>query len=436
MDNELKNRVYKAFDPAPLEQDQNDLYVDLDAVRGDEDSNGPIDRLAERIRLSSKPQCRILTGHRGSGKTTELHRLQSDLESNTPDKYFVAFCGVKDDIDLNDVDFPDILMTIIRQTSRQLKERAGIVLKPGYFRHYFTRFKDYLGSDVELGKIGLEAGMFKLGGVIKNSPEARHKIREGLEPETNNLLNAANDVLSDAILQLKKNNYKDLIIIVDDLDKMVLREHRTADCSTGEYLFINREPQLHGFNCHMIYTMPLPLAYSSKEQTISNLYGGYPPVIPMVRISNCPPDVQIHKPGYTMFREVIRKRLVHAGLKCEDVFESIDIETELIRLSGGQPRELMILIREAIIGGGLPICKHAIERAAREGRRAYARQLHAGHWPVIRAIQNNGAMTTTEENDAVLRELLDNRAILQYSNDKEWYGVNPLVSIPDIEIIE
>ena len=32
--------------------------------------------------------------------------------------------------------------------------------------------------------------------------------------------------------------------------------------------------------------------------------------------------------------------------------------------------------------------------------------------------------------DETFRELLASRAILQYVNDEEWYGVNPLINLP------
>ena len=265
--------VYRVFDPAPLLAEDTGLYVDLDEVRGDA---AIVRRLADRIRLSDRPTCQILAGHRGSGKSTERRRLQHELETGGK-RLFVVFCESDHDVDRNDVDFPDVLIAVVRQMANQLKKRAGIALKPGCFKERWERVKKVLGSEVSFEGLELDAGLLKLRGAIKDSPDARAEIRKLLEPDTNNWLSAANDVIGEANLELSKRDYHGLAIIVDDLDKMVLRPHAAAGCSTGEYLFIHREGQLSAFKCHIVYTMPIALAYSGQEQTIATLYGGRPP---------------------------------------------------------------------------------------------------------------------------------------------------------------
>ena len=416
--------LYRAFDPSPLQApEQSGLYIDLDNVRG---QSAIVHKLAQRIRLSDRPTCQILAGHRGSGKTTELYRLQADLESDAG-KCFVVFCDTGTDIDRNDVDFPDLLIAIVRQLAGQLDQHAGIKLKPGFFKDGLQRIQELLGSEIDFQGFELGADMVKVAGAIKGSPDARREIRKALEPDTSNLLNAANDLIGEAKLELKDRGYSDLAIIIDDLDKMALRVMPETGCTTGEYLFLHRERQLAGFQCHTVYTMPLALAYSHREQMIANQYGGRIPVVPMVKMFSPPPESKPHEPGLKAFRDLIQRRVEKADATMNDVFKSNNVITELIKLSGGQPRELMIIMREAIVGGDLPIDKPAIERATRDVRRAYARQLRGEHWPIIDQVQRTGMIERTEENDELVRELLDSRAILQYVNDDEWYGVNPVL---------
>lgn len=419
-------RVYRVFDPGPLEADQDDLYVNLDDVRGEADV---VNRIATRIRLSDRSTCQLLSGHHGSGKSTELKRLQRELE-NGEKRFFVVFCEARSDLDLNDVDFPEVLIAIVHQLAKQLKERAGIKLEPGYFKDRWERIKGLLGSEVSFEGLELDAGMVKVAGVIKSSPDARSEVRKAMEPDTDNLLYAANDVIGKGKLELRKQDYSDLVILVDDLDKMVLRGHPAAGCSTAEYLFIHRHAQLSAFECHVVYSMPLALAYSAQEPKIANLYGGRPPVIPMTKITHRPPKRSAYKAGMDRFRDVISARLKKAGIEESAVFETDKVRDRLIKLSGGQPRELMILTREAMIGGALPISDAAVDRAERDGRRAYARQLRDEHWAIIKQVQKNGSIKRTAANEELVRELLDSRAILQYVNEDEWYGVNPLVVEP------
>lgn len=121
MADDILQKVYRAFDPLePLPADDTRRYVDLNAVRG---SSGFTHRLASPILLSGPaadqtgaetPTCQVVTGHRGSGKSTELRRLQHALEESDK-RFFVVYCSSESDIDRNDVDFPEVLIAIVRQ---------------------------------------------------------------------------------------------------------------------------------------------------------------------------------------------------------------------------------------------------------------------------------------------------------------------------------
>lgn len=421
---DLIEKVYQAFDPGPLggDADSDKLYVDLDDVRGCADV---VNRLANKIRLSKTPTCQVLAGHRGSGKSTELRRLQHQLETAST-RYFVVFCESDQDIDRNDVDFLEVLIAIMRQMSKRLREEVGIRLKLGYFRDRWQRIWNLLGSEVELESVELEAGFAAISTTVKASPDARLKLRGLIENDTGNWLNAANDLIGKVVLKLQKKDYHALVILVDDLDKMVLRPHPKAGCSTGEYLFVHRQAQLSAFLCHTVYTMPLGLAYSPLEPTIAGLYGGQVPVVPMIKISEPPPKGGDYAAGLEKCREIVRRRLESVGAKEEGVFDSPDTLDKLIRCTGGQPTELMYFAREALITS-FPITAEAVERPARERRKAYARQLRAEHLPIIEEVRKTGRFTRTKQNDEAIRDLLDSRAVLQYVNDGEWYAVNPVI---------
>lgn len=430
MTDDLIQRIYALFDAAPLTADKmEDLYVDLDDLRGVEQGNADVvERMSRKIFLAEgKPTCQVLAGHKGSGKSTELRRMQHDLESHDTKKMFVVFCEVDEDIDRNDVDFPDLLVAIVRQLASQLKKRCEITLKSGLFKHRFERVKNFLGSEVEIDKLGLETGLVSLGLTIKGSPDARAEIRKLMEPDTGNLLHAANDVISQAVSELSEKGYQGLVILVDDLDKMTVRPHADAGCSTEEYLFVKRAAQLTGFNCHVVYSMPISLAYSHQNANIKASYGGHVPLVPMTKIATRPPTSIPHTPGVEKFRQIIERRLKKASATMENLVDGTTVIDELIALSGGQPSELMMLVREAIIARGLPIRHESLARALREGKREYARQLRTEHDSIINRVRKTGSFERTQESEPLFRELLESRAILQYVNDDDWYAVNPMV---------
>lgn len=417
--------IYAAFDPAPLHTGQQNLYIDLDSVRGD---GGIVRRMRDKILLADKPSCQVLTGHRGSGKSTELWQLRQALESlPAADRFFVVQVQADDELDRNDIDFPEILIAIVRQIAQQLRERAQINLKPGYFKARWQRLKELALTEVDFDKLELDAGMAKLSATIRSSPEARQKVRDALEPDADNWLTAANDIIGQAVLALRDKKYRGLVVIVDDLDKMITRAHEKAGCSTTEYLFVHRSAQLTAFQCHAIYTLPIELAYSDQEQNIKRLYAGHLPVVPMTKTQTQPPKSKVHAPGLKKFRDMISVRLKSVGAVEGDLFQSDAVRDDLIRLTGGQPTELMTLIREAIVTEGLPISAKGVHRCRIEAMRSYRRQLRKDHWPLIEEARLTGQIVRTLENETAFRELLDSRALLLYMNDDEWYGVNPAI---------
>ena len=141
---------------------------------------------------------------------------------------------------------------------------------------------------------------------------------------------------------------------MDDLDKMIVRPIETG-CSSAEHLFVHRAAQLTAFACHLVYTIPISLAYSHQENAIKASYGGHVPVIPMTKIATPPPQSKPYDPGIAKFREIITKRLQKVGATEADLFANDDVRDKLIRLSGGQPTELMTLVREAIVTHDLPV---------------------------------------------------------------------------------
>lgn len=427
---DLLKRIYNAFDPAPLHKGQQDLYVDLDDVRG---HSGTVERLKQKILLAKGPSCQVLSGHRGCGKSTELWQLRQSLETPGPDgkKYFVVQVQAEKELDTNDIDFPEILIAIIRQIAVQFRERLGITLAPGYFKDRFQRLKELALKEVEFEGVELEAGMATLSTTLRGSPEARRKVRAALEPDTGNWMTAANEVIGDAILRLPRDQFSGLVVIVDDLDKMITRPHTEAGCLTTEYLFIHRAAQLTGFLCHVIYTLPIELAYSHHNASIKQRYSGHLPVVPMTKIETPPPECKAHAPGIKKFREMISTRLSSVGATEEDLFKSDKVRDDLIKLTGGQPTELMSFIRESLATDGLPISSQGVKRCRFELMCTYDRQLRSDHWPLIEEVRRTGKVVRTPDNESAFRELLDSRALLLYINGREWYGVNP--AIDDLE---
>lgn len=415
-------RLYQAFDPAPLTPNQQtSLYVDFSEVRGEDPKSKIVDSLAAHIRLSRRTTCQLLSGHRGSGKSTELYRLQEHLRTGTP-RIFAVFCDIDEALNRNDLAFPDLLLAIVRQLAAQL-EALRIKLAPGYFLDRFQELKEFLGREVQVDRLELGDGLNTLVGSLKRSPISRRLIRDALERKVDSLVHAANEVISEARNALQPLGYSDLAILIDNTDHLARRTGKDAEEFPGESLFIGRFPEVSGFACHTVYAAPLALVFSVRNRELLSLYGRETPIVGISKVRTT--DGKPHAAGVEKFREMIHRRFELAKADSKGVIDAAVCDT-LIQLSAGQPLELCALLRDAMVRG-LPISAKTVEVLKRQAARAYERWLERSHWQIIEEVRAGQQPVPDESNRTTLRDLIEGRAILYYQNEREWWGVNPLV---------
>ncbi len=427
MSDDREKSFYAAFDPeVPSPAQLKDIYVNLDDARG-----GEITASIARALLNAspaRPVCKLLSGHKGSGKTVELMHLKQELEKDG--KFTVIHWLADETIDLMAVDFPDLLIGLVAKIAKDLQTRFSIKLKPGYFATLPERLKGFLGSEVSITDAEFETGFARITAALKQSPTVRAKVRAVLDPESQTLLDAANEILRQAKTELRAKGRSDnLVLLVDDLDKGGWERHPTAGMTTGQFLFVNRYAQLSGLESHVIYTLPLELAYGSIAGTLQSRYGQIP-VIPMVEVRKRPPDQSVHQLGVDRMRTVVQRRLATVGIL--DPIEAFADGTMdmLIHASGGEPRQLMHLVSDALLHGSLPIQKAAAERAITLATRTLRRTMTQEDWKIVRDVAKTGILPVDGATETRVRSLLFNRQVLQYCNGDEWFAPSPLLGDP------
>lgn len=417
-------RFYQQCDPATALGPGDERYVPFQGVRG---AVHLMAQLTNAIRWSNMPHHLLFTGHRGGGKSTELLRLQHDLEHPPEgiDKFFVIYFEVdREDIDVNDVDFPDILLAIIRQVGKALRQRMSIDLRPSWLERLINGFKRLLGSDIEVEKLDLDVKIAKLTAVIKNSLDARTEIRQALEPDVSNLIVAANDILDQARTKLAKQGYRDLVVIVDNLDRVVLRDIPNSQFNSHEQLFINRGSQLTQLRCHVVYTLPISLVFSPRATALVNVFGGSPVVLPMVKVIQGK-NRRVNPTGMKAMRDIVIKRLNMVNIAESDAVDSPKTLDYLCRMSGGHVRNLLLLICEACTAAGqLPLTQPVSEHAVRKQSTDFERALNRPEFFDTLAQIEQTADLPGSEHDPLL---MYNLSVLEYLNGDASYAVNPAV---------
>ena len=93
--------------PLETDEDLRDLFV--------ERPDSPIDELAMLLEGTDRPQKILFTGHRGSGKSTELARLSQRLR----DEFFIVRYSVKSVLNLFDLTHVDVVLSLALELIKQ-----------------------------------------------------------------------------------------------------------------------------------------------------------------------------------------------------------------------------------------------------------------------------------------------------------------------------
>jgi AAA ATPase domain len=422
---DLITKIYNSFDPSRPLPAGDPHYVDCRDVRGDEDI---VNDLGKRMRNSAQMTYQLYTGHRGSGKSTELRRLQKSLEEHG--FFVVYFEADEEDIDPQNVEYIDILLACTRRFLKDMRSANPAPIQ-AWLRDRGQELKELALMDVSLDSLNLEQSlsMFtKLTASIRAEPTQRAKIREKVNPHTITLLTALNEFIADARQQLPDGKTK-LAMIVDNLDRIPI-DFRDNGRSNHEEIFLDRSEQLKGLDCHMVYTVPIALVYSKWANEVQTIYGKTL-VLPMVMVQ--PPHGGVFPEGVAKLREAIQRRIQpHAPESALDtqVFDTPETLERLCLASGGHIRELMQMTQDTLNRTDqLPLTAKAVQRAITELRAVYQRTVEEPEWARLAQV----AQARNIPNDNEHRSLLQRRCILEYRCLNEegeivtWYDAHPLI---------
>jgi hypothetical protein len=422
-------KFYQACNPSKtlnlgnLEDQQ--YYIDFSSVRGGE----IIQELERSITLFAPDEatCQLFTGHIGCGKSTELLRLKDKLERQS---FHVVYFESSHDLDLADVDISDILLSVAHQISSSL-EAVNINLKPGYFSRLFTGMQDFLQTPIDLSmEAELSLGIAKVTAQTKDSPKLRNQLRQYLEPRTNEILEAINELIERAIKELKRRGKQGLVVIVDNLDR-VDSSPKPMGRMQPEYLFIDRGEQLRRLNCHLVYTIPLALIFSNESELLTNRLGGGvdPKLLPMVPVKS--KDGTECTAGMALLRQMIMARAFPDKNEYErlnlikEVFDHSKTLDILCRGSGGHARNLLGLLYSCLQKKNPPISLDCIEKVIKERRSKIILGIQSHEWELLRQVRKSKRVEQAKEYQAMLRNML----VFEYRNDDDgpWFDINPIL---------
>jgi hypothetical protein len=357
-----------------------------------------------------RPPKFFFSGHRGCGKSTELLHLMANPEIQ--EKYWPINFSIRDEADIIDLDFRDVLLAVGGRMFRDYRKQGGEL--PEQLLKDLDRWRGNLEEEITTVKAGRITG-FEIGAGIeaffanasmkmKLEPTTRTLIRQVIDRDVTGLISVINSI-ADAV---KKKEGRIPLILIDDLDKPGLKEAKA--------IFQERREIMMQPNCAIVYTVSSALFYSKDFDAIRDqaLF------LPNVKLHMHHSPDQHAAEGYETMRKFVSLRM-DTGL-----IESQALD-EAITYSGGVFREMARIMRTAIGKArrrkSRQIQSTDVEWAAAEIRNEYRRILDKEDIAILRNIYEQNRM---EYNDRI-RPLLQLLALLEYRNGENWCDIHPVL---------
>ncbi|MDJ0601824.1 MAG: AAA family ATPase [Crocosphaera sp.] len=185
----------------------------------------------------------IFGGHRGCGKST----LLADFGSRISDRYFVVFFSIADMIDRSDINHINILFAVaVQMMDRAEKEK--ITIKDSIRNNFYEWFARKTRTNIEEFKKEGNLGINLLQWIklaLKTNSTVRDELKEEFKRKVSDLIDRINEIAS----VIQDATEQDILVIIDDLDKLDLPIIRTI---YYDHVKVLMQPSFR-----IIYTVPI-----------------------------------------------------------------------------------------------------------------------------------------------------------------------------------
>lgn len=413
-----RKRLYNLCNPDEALTPEDPRNIDFDALPQEVRGASWVAALAADIELSGVPVSILVAGLPGSGKSTELHRLEKRLASSNSAGLLPVYIDAETLLDLTSrIDVVDIVTAILYASERAVlvaeQRDPALALTDGYIQrlwHWLTT------TDVELGRGNLAIpGGASLSVELKSRPSLRQRVRTVVAGHFTQFLTEARAELKSLDERATLLDHGGLLVIFDSLEKLrgtTSAWHEVLD--SAEIFFLKNVPNLD-LPVHIVFTVPTALL---------TRIGGIR-LLPMLKVRTR--EGEPYAPGVAAARELITRRIEPAALK--EIFGP-EMEAridEMVRWSGGYPRELIRLLRDAIRDSAAgPLSNEVFARMFAGVVETYRFLVSADVVPWLVSVARTRFMTVERDDQRLAADrMLQNNAILYYANAEGWHDLHP-----------
>lgn len=365
----------------------------------------------KKCTLLTSPQRIFLSGHRGTGKTTELLKLRNEI--NKSECFLTVFCDVShEELDINNIDFVDIVIFMLEELVKELHTRNIFIKKEdieSFYSWYEKRIveindKTDASATIETqAKVEATIPLFlslitKTKAKLSASQDTKDTIRRVFTNKFSDFSIKFNEFILNIKETLKENNQaQDLLFIIDGFEKIGTLEDRKK-------ILIDNSNKFIEIKSNMIIALPIELF--SEVATLSNF--STPLSFPLITLDD---------KGKEKFREFVEKRVDR------DLFENIQVIDEIIKYGAGSPRETLKIIEEAYIATDEEIIdRKSVQEAKDKISNEIVNYLSEEEIEVLKRIQKN----IVTPYSSALASLMVKKVLLTYNDGSEKI-ISPMV---------
>ncbi|MBN2526393.1 MAG: hypothetical protein JXR76_08365 [Deltaproteobacteria bacterium] len=410
---------YQALADRPLDPEEHwyQPFYKLAAQHPD-----PVEDLLKGIEWAETLEtAQLFSGFRGTGKSTELRRLQQRLAQNG--QYKVLRCDMQEYLNLSTpIDISDFLIAIAGAFSEKLAEDDFLGDDPSH-ENYWDRISNFLTKT----KINFESVFLQIPGVdikanLKQDPSFKSKLQQEMKGHLGALANDVRLYLESCIKKLRNKHGDDtqVVLLLDSIEQIRGTSVNEDDVyASVETVFQGHADKLRLPYIHVVYTVPPWLKIRSPG--VAALYSNSEH-LPCIKVRQ--PDGAPDQTGVAALVELVGKR----G-DWQKLFGSKENLERVILASGGYLRDLLRLLQRCLRqASSLPIDKTTIEMAEHHIRNSYLPISRDDAVWLNRVATTHRAELMAGSDLGHLSRFFDTHLILCYRNGKEWFDVHPLIA--------
>ena len=418
-------------------------FLDISPLRFEEDADEPMDEVIDGrlryvprpgihrpagkrpLRVMDKVKTRLLkgradakiflSGHVGSGKSTELARLVADADVR--DRFFVISFRFEEE-EWAYLDSAQILFRVAAELFKTGLDN-DLLKEESRWKKLLLQVDEKVGGpsgvSVSEGSLGAEWNLFfvKLKQELKLSDHRRRQFRSFGETDQTLIQDLIVALLDDLELGLaERGDGRSLLMVIDDLDKV-------RDKEGIEEIFERNVNALLQPPLRMLGTLPGSVAFSPRSSRLRDCTEHLRPVQVLSRTESGELEDAFDRRELDFFQAVLDRR-VAKGLVGNGALDMA------VLYSGGVLRDLFHLLREAALRAAFDgldqVSAEVMEEAVQDARIKWSAGIYPEDRKALAAIRQSRELASPEQT-----RYLDISWVLECYNGELWYDVNPLL---------